>query len=150
MKSIALIVVAAVAAFIGSSCETTAPVTPPPGGHDGHGHGHDQPEDHKPLPSTSWDLHSAGVGYDLDLSVGGEESHVATGGEYMRGRSVSRSSRNVPSGTVSAYEVLLPDGEIDLYWVEEGRPGSLLVYRKSYDAMDDRWSSERRLRTINY
>lgn len=67
----------------------------------------------------------------------------------MSGRRVSRNSRQVPPGTVSAFEVLLPDGEIDLYWVEEGRPGALTVYRKSYDAYEDRWTGERRLRTIS-
>lgn len=102
------------------------------------------------MPGLNWGLHSAGTGYDLDLSVGSEEIHVATGGEFMRGRSVSRNSRDVPRGTVSAFEVLLPDGEIDLYWIEEGRAGSLLVYRKSYDSRDDRWSSERRLKTVEY
>ena len=98
----------------------------------------------------SWDLHRDGEGYDLDLVVGGEEIHVATGGEFMRGKNVPRSSRDVPAGTVSAFEVLLPDGEIDLFWVEEGRQGSLLLYRKFYDAMSGNWRSERRLRTISY
>lgn len=133
-----------------ASCETTTvEPKPSPDPHD-HGHDHQDEDNVKPLPRLGWDLHSAGIGYDLDLMVGGVENHVATGGEYMRGGKVSRSSRNVPAGTVSAYEVLLPDGEIDLYWIEEGREGSLIVYRKSYDAMDDVWTSERRLRTISY
>lgn len=150
MKEIVTIVVAALAAFLVSSCETTG-VPPGPGGPDpGHGHGAEHRDDAQPLPRIGWELKSAGVGYDLDVTIDGEETHLATGGEYVGGKKISRTSRNVPAGAASAFEVLLPDGEIDLYWVEEGRPGTLLIYSKTYDAIDNAWSSERRLRSVSY
>ncbi len=145
-----LLLPAAVAFLTTTSCVTTETPPPPPSG-PGHGHGHDHPHDDVvPIPPISWGLQPRGVGYDVDVRVGRDTYHVGEGGEYMQGRRVSRNSRDVPPGTVSAFEVLLPDGEVDLYWVEEGRPGSLVVYHKFYDAMDDRWSGERRLRTIRY
>lgn len=66
-------------------------------------------------------------------------------------RSLVRWGRNPPRDEECGLNgASLPDGEIDLYRVEEGRPGTLSVYRKSYDAYDDRWSGERRLRSISY
>ena len=143
MKLIILALFATAALFLGTSCETTTPPTTDEVAQDGR-------RAPTPIPRVRWELNSAGSGYDLDLMVGGEERHIATGGEYMSGRRVSRNNRNVPRGTVSAFEVLLPDGEIDLYWVEEGRTGTLVVFRKFYDARDDDWSQERRLLSIDY
>jgi hypothetical protein len=152
MKSPPCILLAALFAFASSSCETVPVPDPTPA--DPHaGHGHDDPHrgETQPIPRIEWGLHGVGEGYDLDLILDrDQENHVANGGEYVSARRVSRTSRHVPAGTVSAFEVLLPDGEIDLYWVEEGRPGTLIVYRKSYDAYDDRWTSERRLRSVTY
>ncbi len=131
-----------------ASCVTTEmppPSAPPPGPHDPPHHDHPEP-----VPPIAWALDAHGFAYDLDVIVGRDEYHIADGGEAIRGRPVSRNSRDVPPGTVSAFEVLLPDGEIDLYWVEEGRPGTLVVYSKAYDALDRRWTRERRLRSINY
>jgi hypothetical protein len=143
-----LCLLAGIAAFA-AACVTTE--MPPPSGGPGNHHGDDHhDEDVTPIPRVQWGLHGEGLGYGLDVVVGGTEYHAADGGEYVSARRVSRNSRDVPPGTVSAFEVLLPDGEIDLYWVEEGRPGTLVVYRKFYDAYDNRWSSERRLRSITY
>ncbi len=130
-----------------SSCVTIEPETypeePPP----------ERPHsdsDHVAIPPFSWELEPAGTGYHLDILMGDRDFHITDGGEFVNARQVSRNHRQVPRGTVSAFEVYLPDGEIDLYWVEEGRPGTLVVFRKFYDAQDNVWDQERRLRSIKF
>ena len=150
MKSILNLLAAALIAVF-ASCETVPTPDPVPPG-DPHGDLHGDPhQEVRLIPRIQWGLHGVGAGYDLDLIIGGgDEVHIANGGEYVSAKRVPRNSRAVPAGTVSAFEVALADGEIDLYWVEEGRPGTLIVYQKFYDAMEGRWSSERRLRSVTY
>lgn len=142
-RQFALLLVPAVICLV-SSCVTTE--MPPPSGPDYGGY----PQPGVRTPPIEWELRPSGRGYDVSVVVDRDVYHLASGGEHMSARRVSRSSRDVPPGTISAFEVLLPDGETDLYWVEEGRPGTLVVFQKFYDAMDHRWSRERRLRTIPY
>ena len=130
------------------SCVTTE-VAPPPSRPETPSRPPHHDDSHA-IPPISWGMNSHGLNYDLDIIVVRDEYHIADGGESMSARRVSRTSRDVPPGTVSAFEVLLPDGEIDLYWVEEGRPGTLVVFSKFYDAYDRTWSRERRLRSITY
>ena len=106
--------------------------------------------DHVAIPPFTWQLQATGAGYHLDILMGDRNFNISYGGEFVSSREVSRNHRQVPRGTVSAFEVYLPDGEIDLYWVEEGRPGTLIVFRKFYDAMENVWDQERRLRSISF
>ena len=140
---VALLIATGLAVSLLNSCETTE-LPPPP-----EPRGRPIPRE-VATPGVQWELDPSPQGYKVSVVVDRDVFFIGDGGEYMSARRLPGGSRRVPAGAVSGFEVSLPDGELDVYWVEEGRPGTLLVFKKSYDAEMDRWSPERRMRTITY